>query len=106
MLHWVVYDITNNGKRTKVSKICKNYGLKRVQKSAFLGDVTRNRIEMLSIEVKEVLKDSNDCVFIFPSCDSCFGSKIIEGILKEDSVRKKDFLIIGGYNGEKIHNSN
>ena len=42
MLVWVIYDISENRIRSRVAKLCKNYGLFRVQKSAFLGDLNRN----------------------------------------------------------------
>ena len=106
MFHWVVYDITNNRLRSKVANVCKNYGLKRVQKSAFLGEITKNKIEMLSLEIKEILNNNKDCVFIFPSCDSCFSNKIINGALNEESIRKRPFFITGSNNGKTISDSN
>ena len=42
MLVWVIYDISEDKVRNKISNICKGYGLYRVQKSAFLGDLNRN----------------------------------------------------------------
>ena len=95
MLYWVIYDISGNSARLKISKKCKNYGLKRVQKSAFLGESSRNRMEMLSLEMEEVLKGTGDNVYVLPSCDSCFGGRMIRGNLNEESVRKKDFHITG-----------
>ena len=46
MLVWVIYDISENRIRSRVAKLCKNYGLFRVQKSAFLGDLNRNRVRL------------------------------------------------------------
>lgn len=94
MLYWVIYDISENNIRNKVASSCKNYGLERVQKSAFIGDVTKNKIEMLALEIKEVLAGSHDCVFIFPTCKNCYDEKIIEGAFDEEKIRKKDFLVI------------
>ncbi len=96
MLYWVIYDITENNIRTKVAKKCKDYGLVRVQKSAFLGNTTRNKIEMFSIDVKEIIGQTENCVFVFPSCKSCFSDKIIQGNFDEEKVRDKDFLVISG----------
>ena len=48
MLVWVIYDISENRFRSRVAKICKNYGLFRVQKSAFLGDLNRNESDSLA----------------------------------------------------------
>lgn len=111
MLHWIIYDISNDRKRTTVSEKCKNYGLQRVQKSAFLGNVSKNKLDMLAIELKDVLKDdgkekekktsekvykNDDAIFIFPSCKSCFSEKHIEGKFDEDAIRKKDFYFLSG----------
>lgn len=96
MLYWIIYDITNDGRRTKVASKCKDYGFKRVQKSAFLGEISRNVMEMLAMEIKEIINNSGDCVFILPSCKECFGKKVLEGRLDEDSVRESEYMIIGG----------
>ncbi|MBI5347118.1 MAG: CRISPR-associated endonuclease Cas2 [Candidatus Aenigmarchaeota archaeon] len=115
MLYWIIYDISDNKKRLKISEKCKNYGLYRVQKSAFLGNVSRNKLDMLAIELKDVLKqkknndetekikESNeaekkegDAVFIFPTCKTCFSEKRIEGKFDEELIKKKDFWIISG----------
>jgi len=96
MLYWVIYDISDNNMRNKVASKCKDHGFRRVQKSSFLGNTTRNKIEMLALEVKEILSqnENKDCVFVFPSCKSCFSEKIIEGSLDEEGVRKKDYVFI------------
>ncbi|MGB9601063.1 MAG: CRISPR-associated endonuclease Cas2, partial [Myxococcota bacterium] len=53
MLVWVIYDISEDKKRNKVAKFCKEYGLYRVQKSAFLGDINRNQFDELMLKCKE-----------------------------------------------------
>ncbi len=45
MLVWFLYDIVDNKRRNKVIKMAKEYGLSRVQKSVFLGNITKNRID-------------------------------------------------------------
>ena len=52
---------------------------------------------MLAMDIKDIIgKDTHDCVFIMPSCKSCFGEKIIQGEFDEDIIKDKDFLIISG----------
>jgi len=94
MLYWVIYDIKANNVRSKIAGICKNYGMKRVQKSAFLGEITRNKIEMLSIETNKII-GRDDCIFVIPSCNSCFNGKMISGKFDEVSLRPRDFLVFG-----------
>lgn len=72
MLVWVVYDIVENKVRSKVAKMCKGYGLYRVQKSAFLGDMNRNQIDELALRCKEITDEEKDAVYIFPMCEEDF----------------------------------
>ena len=71
MLVWVIYDISENRFRSRVAKICKNYGLFRVQKSAFLGDLNRNEFDSLALECEATIEES-DSVYVFPMCEDCF----------------------------------
>jgi CRISPR-associated protein Cas2 len=94
MLYWVIYDIRENGIRTRIASKCKDYGLQRVQKSAFLGNLSKNKVDMLAGEVKDAIGDSDNCVFIFPSCKECFQGKIIEGHLDEEKLKTRNFLVL------------
>ena len=71
MLVWVIYDISDNRIRSFVAKLCKNYGLFRVQKSAFLGDLNRNESDSLALECEAAIEES-DSVYVFPMCEDCF----------------------------------
>jgi CRISPR-associated protein Cas2 len=80
MLVWVVYDIVNDRVRTKVAKICKGYGLYRVQKSAFLGDMNRNQIDEIVLRCKEITNTEKDSIYIFPMCEEDFRKVKMIGI--------------------------
>jgi CRISPR-associated protein Cas2 len=69
LLVWVIYDITDNRTRQKVSYRCKNYGLYRVQKSVFLGDLNTNDRESLGLECEELIDTEKDSVYVFPMDD-------------------------------------
>jgi CRISPR-associated protein Cas2 len=71
VLVWVIYDISNDRIRGRIARICKGYGLYRVQKSAFLGDLNRNEVDSIALECEELIEDT-DSVFVFPMCDDCF----------------------------------
>ncbi len=79
MLTWVIYDITDNKTRNRVIKVCKRYGLYRVQKSVFLGDVNPNELDSLSLEAEKEIDPEVDSVYIFPMCSSCFGKIKLKG---------------------------
>jgi len=72
MLVWTIYDISDDRIRSRVAKICKNYGLFRVQKSAFLGELNRNESDSLVLECEAIVEEA-DSVYVFPMCEDCFG---------------------------------
>lgn len=71
-LVWIIYDITADRKRSKIAKACKDKGLFRVQKSAFLGTLNRNRIDELRIICEDLMDPEKDSVYIFPMCEDDF----------------------------------
>ncbi len=78
-LVWVIYDIADDKIRFKMAKACKNKGLYRVQKSAFLGTLNRNQIDELRLVGKEIINQEKDSVYIFPMCEDDFKSVILLG---------------------------
>ncbi len=72
MLTWIIYDISKNRTRSRVAKACKDKGLYRVQKSAFLGNLNKNQIDELRIMCDEIIDAEVDSVYIFPMCDDDF----------------------------------
>lgn len=71
-LVWVIYDIVDDKKRNKIAKACKNKGLYRVQKSAFLGTLNKNQIDELRIMCEDIIDLDADSVYIFPMCEDDF----------------------------------
>ncbi|RMH38334.1 MAG: CRISPR-associated endonuclease Cas2 [Nitrospirae bacterium] len=69
MTTYVLYDIPNDAIRTRVAEVCKDYGLQRVQFSAFLGTLTRNKREELYLRIGDVLGDASGKILIQPVCD-------------------------------------
>lgn len=101
MLYWAIYDISSNSKRSRVASKCKNYGMKRVQKSAFLGHLTKNKAEMLAIEIGDVVKDVTDAVFIIPACVQCYSYRQTIGSFDENAAKQFEYVIVGEENGLK-----
>uniref|UniRef100_A0A7C3EHD8 CRISPR-associated endoribonuclease Cas2 n=1 Tax=candidate division WOR-3 bacterium TaxID=2052148 RepID=A0A7C3EHD8_UNCW3 len=71
-LVWVVYDISSNRTRSLIARACKNKGLYRVQKSAFLGKLNRTQIEELKVICDDIIDPETDSVYIFPMCEEDF----------------------------------
>ncbi|MFW6414083.1 MAG: CRISPR-associated endonuclease Cas2 [Verrucomicrobiota bacterium] len=83
MLIWVIYDITEDRDRTKIAKRCIEYGLQRVQKSVFLGDMPPHCADEIAEFSKELIDQDTDAVFILPCCEEDFSKRRVVG--------KKDF---------------
>lgn len=65
----LVYDIPNDAKRGKVADACLDYGLDRIQYSAFLGDLAPTHQEELMLKIKRLLGTVAGNVQLFPVCE-------------------------------------
>jgi len=65
----VLYDIPDDQTRTRVSEACLDYGLQRIQFSAFLGKLTRNKREELFLRLKAILEDRPGKILVQPVCE-------------------------------------
>ncbi|TAK36957.1 MAG: CRISPR-associated endonuclease Cas2 [Lysobacteraceae bacterium] len=65
----LVYDIEDDGKRAKIADVCLDYGLDRIQYSAFLGPLLPNHQEELMLKIKQVLGKRPGNVQLFPLCE-------------------------------------
>lgn len=72
MLTWVVYDIRADRTRNRIAKRCLDFGLYRVQKSVFLGDLESNRVEEIVLFSTELMDPATDSVYVFPMCRQDF----------------------------------
>ncbi len=87
MLTVVVYDITDNTSRNHFIKKLQYYGLKRLQKSVFIGYLELSERLDLAEEMNKFLSNDTDSIVIFPLCESCRGSILLEG---DASIPKND----------------
>ena len=65
----LIYDIEDDRLRTRVADVCMDYGLERIQFSAFFGKLNRNRRQELALKVKNELGGENGRVRIIPVCE-------------------------------------
>ena len=65
----LIYDIENDRLRTRVADVCLDYGLERIQFSAFFGKLNRNRRQELALRVQNELGGENGRVRIIPVCE-------------------------------------
>ena len=75
----VVYDISDDSKRAKVADVCLDYGLDRIQYSAFLGKLLSSQQEELMLKLGRVLGRKAGNIQLFPLCARDWqGRQIIE----------------------------
>jgi CRISPR-associated protein Cas2 len=64
----LIYDIPDDRKRTKIADACLDYGLDRIQYSAFTGDISRNHQEELFQKVCRILGKKPGNIRLIPVC--------------------------------------
>lgn len=69
MISVLIYDIPDDKLRAKVADICLDYGLERIQFSAFLGELNHNRQEEILQKIKRRIGQQQANVQLFPICD-------------------------------------
>lgn len=66
---YVVYDIEDDRIRYQIANACKDYGLERIQFSAFLGPLNANKRNELFLRLKKVLGEKPGKVLMIPICE-------------------------------------
>jgi len=75
----VIYDIPDDRTRTRISEACLDYGLERIQFSAFRGKLTRNKREELFLRLKALLDEKPGKILVQPICEKDLKSaKVVE----------------------------
>jgi len=95
MPYVVIYDITRDSLRSRVANKLKDYGLRRIQYSAFVGDLRARSIRSLVTDLKKMLgkagrvEDERKVIHIFPVPFSSLESVIVIGEWKEEKEEKR-----------------
>ncbi|MBK9613779.1 CRISPR-associated endonuclease Cas2 [Candidatus Amarobacter glycogenicus] len=64
----LIYDIVDDRIRAKIADACLDYGLDRIQYSAFCGDISRNYQEELFRKVTDLLGEQEGNIQLIPIC--------------------------------------
>jgi CRISPR-associated protein Cas2 len=65
----LIYDIEDDRLRTRASEICLDYGLERIQFSAFFGKLNRNRRQELALRLRSEVGQQSARIRIIPVCE-------------------------------------
>ena len=79
MITLVIYDITDDDTRLKVSKFLRQKGLKRIQKSAFAGALTSSQKADVVAGLRRLVMNQKANVQLYPLTDASFNQRIVIG---------------------------
>lgn len=65
----VLYDIPDDRVRNRISEACLDYGLERIQFSAFQGKLSRNKREELFLRLQTILEEKPGKILVQPVCE-------------------------------------
>ena len=71
MLTIIIYDIEETKNRNNVIKKLRHYGLKRIQKSAFRGNLKQDQRNTLKEKLEENILSQKDSIIQIEICASC-----------------------------------
>jgi len=91
MKYILCYDIQDDKRLRKVSKIMEAYGY-RVQKSVFGAFLSVNDMEELDRRLKKTLNEKEDSVRIYRMCEAC--DKLVNIIGLGEKVEMKKYIIL------------
>ena len=96
MMVLIIYDITDDSLRLKVANILLAYGLIRVQKSAFLGQLTRERLKDLKVKIKRMIEGERANVQFYPLCPQCLSRRHEIGVptVPKYPILKEAILVV------------
>lgn len=69
MITLVIYDIPDDRVRNRMAEVCKDYGMERIQYSAFRGNLNHNRRQELIQRLRRTLGKREGNVQVWPVCD-------------------------------------
>lgn len=99
MFLWLVYDITSNTLRNRISEKWLDFGLYRFQRSVFFGELDQESMNLLAEEIEQVLDleggTDKDSVLLSPVCTACLEKRLVIGKnFNLDTYTEKECLFI------------
>ena len=77
-MYWLLYDVCSQRRRLKMVQLCKDYGMRRIQKSCFFGIMDLARSREFGREMSQIVEEK-DCVCMIPVNQSLMNQMKIWG---------------------------
>jgi len=86
----LVYDIVSDKQRSKVATACLDYGLDRVQYSAFVGQLSRTHQEEIMMRIGSIVGESPASIHLYPIDEKAWQRRLMieneaDKLLERDS---------------------
>ena len=94
MLIFVAYDISENKSRNDLIKRLRHFGLYRIQKSLFAGNLTLDERFDLNKDMDMYLSSEKDNIMVISICEACKTSFIQFSETPISLPEKKDFKFV------------
>lgn len=92
MLTLIIYDITDDELRNRIASFLKSKGLKRIQKSAFIGELTNNERINVEAGLKLLVKNYERVnIQIFPLTPASYNQRSVIGV--ELNYEEEEYLV-------------
>lgn len=85
---YVIYDIVEDQVRKKIADVCLDYGLERIQYSAFLGELNPTRRSAMIKRLQEKLGKEEGKIEIIMVCEKDFRQRKVLEVLEAVSNSK------------------
>ncbi|MCL1474272.1 CRISPR-associated endonuclease Cas2 [Argonema antarcticum] len=92
MFYLICYDIVDDSRRYKVSKLLETYGL-RVQKSVFEAVLDEKQYENIQKRLFKILNSKEDQLRFYPLSDPCRCKVAVLGIKPDFAVDDAAFIV-------------
>ncbi len=79
MRHVVCYDVTDDGRRSRLADCLKDFGA-RVQESVFVADLDDDLVKRMRERIQAIVDPHLDAVHVFAQCRACEGRTEVHGI--------------------------
>lgn len=93
----LIYDITDDRLRGRIADLCLDYGLERIQYSAFWGTLSRTHQEELMMKIEDRVGEKPANVQLVPICRKDWAARI------ELVVEETEYLVPGTSEGHHAH---
>ncbi|MFB3766368.1 MAG: CRISPR-associated endonuclease Cas2 [Methanotrichaceae archaeon] len=84
----IIYDIVDDGLRTRIAKTLLGYGCIRIQKGTFYGFMNHNMSEKLKLRLDKMMHNKEGNIQFYPLCAKCFSMK--ESIVEIYEIKDED----------------